>query len=82
MWQSLFSLNLKDVVKLGSSCSEVFLQVFSLFAKILSFVAKFVRSESLDAVKSAASCGEVFLQVFSFFMKVLPFVARFVQFES
>ena len=69
-------------MKLDSSCGEVFLQVFSLFAKILPFVARFVRSESLDAVKSGPSCGEVFLQVFSFIMKVLPFVAKFVLLES
>ena len=50
--------------------------------KALPFVAKFVRSESLDAVKSGASLGVDFLQVFSFFVGTLPFMARFVRFES
>ena len=50
--------------------------------KVLPFVAKFVRSESLDAVKSGASLGVYSLQVFSFIVKVLPFVAKFVQSES
>ena len=49
---------------------------------ILPFVAKFVRSESLDAVKSGASCGVNSLSTFNFFVKVLPFVAKFVRFES
>ena len=50
--------------------------------KVLPFMAKFVRSESLDAVKSGASLGVDSLQVFSFFVETLPFVTKFVRFES
>ena len=48
----------------------------------LPFMAKFVRSESLDAVKSGASCGVNSFSTFSFFVKVLPFMAKFVRSES
>ena len=50
--------------------------------KVLPFMAKFVRSESLDVMKSGASCDVNFPLTFSFFVKVLPFMAKFIQFES
>ena len=66
----------------NTSCGINSLSTFNFFVKALPFVAKFVRSESLDAVKSGASCGVNSLSTFNFFVKVLPFVAKFVQSES
>ena len=59
-------------MKSGASCGVNFLSTFSFFVKVLPFVAKFVRSESLDAVKSGASCGVNSFSTFSFLVKVLP----------
>ena len=59
-------------MKSGASLGVDSLQVFSFFVKVLPFMAKFVRSESLDAVKSGASCGVNSFSTFSFFVKVLP----------
>ncbi len=70
------------MMKSGASCGVNSLSTFSFFVKVLPFMAKFVRSESLDAVKSGASCGVNFLPTFSFFVKALPFVAKFVLLES
>ena len=69
-------------MKSGVSLGVDSLQFFSFFVKVLPFMAKFVRSESLDAVKSGASCGVNSFSTFSFFVKVLPFMAKFVRFES
>ena len=69
-------------MKSNTSCGINSLSTFNFFVKALPFVAKFVRSESLDAVKSGASLGMNSLQIFSFFVGTLPFVAKFVRFES
>ena len=59
-------------MKSATSCGVNFPPIFSFFVKVLPFMAKFVRSESLDAVKSGASCGVNSFSTFSFFVKVLP----------
>ena len=69
-------------MKSNTSCGINSLSTFNFFVKALPFVAKFVRSESLDAVKSGASLGMNSLQIFSFFVGTLPFMAKFVRFES
>ena len=69
-------------MKSGASCGVNSFSTFSFFVKVLPFMAKFVRSESLDAVKSGASLGVYSLQVFSFFVETLPFVAELVRSES
>ena len=82
LWQSLFSLNLKDVVKLGNSCSEVFLQFLAFLWELCRLWQSLFGLNLKNAVKLGSSCSEVFLQVFSFFMETLPFVAKFVWLKS
>ena len=53
-------------MKSGASLGVDSLQVFSFIVKVLPYMAKFVRSESLDAVKSGASCGVNSFSTFSF----------------
>ena len=66
LWQSLFSLNLKDVVKLGNSCSEVFLQFLAFLWELCRLWQSLFGLNLKNAVKLGSSCSEVFLQFLVF----------------
>ena len=70
------------MVKLGNSCSEVFLQFLAFLWELCRLWQSLFGLNLKNAVKLGSSCSEVFLQVFSFFMETLPFVAKFVLLES